>query len=241
MVFLKELAEPFVGQQVWEARGEAKGISFDRVKGQVLQDIKTFGKELFFCFPDFALRVHLMLFGKYSINGELNRVLQLGLVFEAGEINFYACDCRLLNAPWEDQYDWPTDVLHPAFDPEKALGKLLRSPGRFICDALLDQTLFAGVGNGLKNEVLFRQRIHPESQVGEIPASELRALIKATQALSAEYLEGKRHGEGEVHWQAYRQKICPRDRVPFLKAKLGKPPRSCYFCALCQRQYLPDW
>ena len=30
-----------------------------------------------------------------------------------------------------------------------------------VCDALLDQTVFAGVGNIIKNEVLFRTGVHP--------------------------------------------------------------------------------
>ena len=36
-------------------------------------------------------------------------------------------------------------------------------------DALLDQDVFAGAGNIIKNEVLHRIRVHPESPVGRLP------------------------------------------------------------------------
>ena len=47
--------------------------------------------------------------------------------------------------------------------------KLRASPEALVCDALLDQTIFAGVGNVIKNEILFRIRLHPLSTVGAFP------------------------------------------------------------------------
>lgn len=240
MVFLKEQAEQFVGQQVLEVQGKVKNSSFDLASEQTLTKIKTFGKELLFCFPEFAIRIHLMLFGKYAINSALNRALKLGLVFETGEINFYACDCRFIPEPLNQVYDWSTDVMHPAFNPEKAIQKLLRRPNKLICDALLDQDILAGVGNGIKNEVLYQRQIHPESLVGEIPEAELKNLIQACVHFSQEYLSWKHEGPEVANWQVYRQKICPRDLVPLLKQKTGKSNRTGYFCDICQFLYLPE-
>ncbi|MBD0258035.1 MAG: endonuclease, partial [Cytophagales bacterium] len=84
VVFLKEQITPFVNQPVLKAEGHAAGIPFDELAGQVLTAVETFGKELLFCFPGFALRVHLMLFGKYALNGELHRELTMGLTFPGG-------------------------------------------------------------------------------------------------------------------------------------------------------------
>jgi endonuclease-8 len=50
MVFLRELTAPFVNQPVLKAGGNAAGIPFDGVTGQVLTAVETFGKELLFCF-----------------------------------------------------------------------------------------------------------------------------------------------------------------------------------------------
>ena len=61
------------------------------------------------------------------------------------------------------------------------LGRARRAPEAarrcretLVCDALLDQNVFAGVGNIIKNEVLFRIRVHPLSTVGALPAAKLR-------------------------------------------------------------------
>jgi len=240
MVFLQEQLAPFIGQLVLKADGNAKNIPFDKIKEQVLTSIKTFGKELLFCFPDFAIRIHLMLFGKYAINHALNRALRLGLTFETGEINFYACDCRLITKPLDEVYDWSTDVLHASFNPDKAWQKLMSKPQRLICEALLDQEILAGVGNGIKNEVLFQSQIHPESLIGEIPEAALKNLILAGVKLSAEYLTWLQEETSKEHWQVYQQKICPRDQIPLRKEKIGKSGRSSYFCDKCQHLYLPD-
>ncbi len=47
-----------------------------------------------------------------------------------------------------------------------------------ICDALLDQEIFAGSGNIIKNESLFMARIHPESICYQIPDEQLKELLK---------------------------------------------------------------
>jgi endonuclease-8 len=61
MVFLKDQAEQFIGKLILKANGNAKEIPFGMINGQALTDIKTFGKELLFCFPAFTIRIHLML------------------------------------------------------------------------------------------------------------------------------------------------------------------------------------
>ncbi len=240
MVFLKEQAEPFIGQVVVQAEGRAGDIPFDELKGQTLTSISTFGKEIFFGFTDLTIRIHLRFFGKYAINGTANRELELGLELDEGTINFYACECRLLREPLEELYDWSTDIMNPAFDPDQALRKLYNKPDRLICDALLDQSILAGVGNGIKNEALFRQRVHPESRVGEIPEPVLRSLVEECVQLSFDYLDWKREGTTADQWQAYMRKQCPRDHIPIRKEKVGKDGRPCYFCDKCQRLYLPD-
>jgi endonuclease-8 len=240
MIFLKEQTEPFVGQRVVVAQGSAAHIPFECMEEQPLKEIKTFGKELLFCFPAFTIRIHLLLFGKYAINGELNRALKLGLEFENGYINFYACHCRFISEPLDQVYDWRTDVMHPGFDQNIAFYKLRKQPKKLISDALLDQHILAGVGNGIKNEVLFRSHIHPASVVSEIPDQKLKNLVQACVQFSSEYLAWKHEGPGVAYWQVYRQKTCPRDYIPLQKQKIGKSARTSYFCDKCHELYVPD-
>ena len=115
MVFIKEQLEHFIGHVVVTAKGNAKEIPFDLIAGKELKGIKTFGKELLFCFESFTVRVHLMLFGKYAIDSELNRILRLGFEFDNGDLNFYAAECRFIQEPLDSVYDWSTDVHEPFF------------------------------------------------------------------------------------------------------------------------------
>jgi endonuclease-8 len=240
MVFLKEQIDYFIGDTVLEAAGNAVNIPYELVKGQPLIDIKTFGKELLFCFPFFTLRIHLMLFGKYAVDSELNRELKLSLRFEGGTINFYACECRFITEELDEVYEWSTDVINSAFDPNIALQKLKSKLNHLICEALLDQNILAGVGNKIKNEVLFRMRIHPQSLVGKIPETAQKKLIEECVKLSFEYLDWKRNNEDNDHWEVYKKKECTRDGMPIIKEKIGKSGRSSYFCDKCQVLYADE-
>ena len=53
-----------------------------------------------------------------------------------------------------------------------------------ICDALLEQDIFAGVGNIIKNELLYSVRVHHKSLVGKIPTAQINKLIDKTRIYS---------------------------------------------------------
>ncbi|WP_207420643.1 endonuclease [Desertivirga brevis] len=238
MVFLKILAEEFVGQTVVAASGTAKGIPFEKITGSILVDIKTYGKELLFCFPEFTIRVHLMLFGKFAINSTLQRVLKIGFEFGNGEINFYSSDCRFIDKPLDEVYNWKADVMNEAFDKDEACRKLAKKRKDLICEALMDQNILAGVGNKIKNESLFASQVHPQSIVSAIPEKKLGAIIEACVRLSGNYLQWQQEGEVEPNWKVYKKSDCPRDHIPLMKEKIGKTGRTSYFCEKCQELYI---
>ncbi|MFN2440799.1 MAG: endonuclease, partial [Chitinophagaceae bacterium] len=93
------------------------------------------------------------------INAKKATAPRLSLQFENGEINFYSCSVRFIEEPLNEVYDWPADVLNEAWDAKAARKKLKAQPERLVCDALLDQSIFSGVGNIIKNEVLFRIKV----------------------------------------------------------------------------------
>jgi endonuclease-8 len=144
----------------------------------------------------------------------------------------------MLENPIDAQYDWAADVMNDMWDPVKARIKLKKKPAELAADALLDQDIFAGVGNIIKNEVLFRIRVHPESQVGSLPPRKLTELIKEARNYSFDFLQWKKAFELRKHWLAHTKSICPRDHIPFLKVKhLGKRKRRAFFCPKCQKLY----
>ena len=107
--------------------------------------------------------------------------------------------------------------------------------------ALLDQDVFGGVGNIIKNEVLFRIRVHPESKIGALPPRKLTQLIDEARNYSFDFLKWKKAFELRKHWLAHTKKTCPRCHIPFIKVQhLGKRERRAFFCDNCQVLYLPE-
>jgi len=138
----------------------------------------------------------------------------------------------------DSQYDWSADVMNDSWDPKNARKKLKACPEALAADALLNQDIFAGVGNIIKNEVLFRIRVHPESLIGAIPARKLSQLIYEAHNYSFDFLKWKKAFELRKHWLAHAKSICPRDHIPFVKVKhLGKRKRRAFFCTKCQKLY----
>jgi len=237
IVILKEQATPFLGKTIRRVHGNTT-IEKERLPGQPIEALRSWGKHFLVELPDFSLRVHFLLFGSYRIN-EANSwaTPRLSLGFDAGEINFYACSLRFIEEPLDLVYDWWADVMSPHWDPALARRRLRAQPETLVCDALLDQDLFAGVGNIIKNEVLFRIRVHPLSTVGALPAARLRELVAQARQYSFDFLEWKKQYVLKKHWLAHTRRTCPRCDIPFIKAHLGRTHRRSFFCEGCQVRY----
>src|SRR6185312_6896300 len=134
-------------------------------------------------------------------------------------------------------YDWSTDVMNDAWNPENAKKKLKKIPDTLICDALLDQDIFSGVGNIIKNEILYRARVHPESTVKAIPAAKIKKLIEETRTYSFKFLEWKRNYVLRNHWLAHTKTLCLRCNLPIIKKYTGVKNRRSFFCTNCQILY----
>jgi len=237
IVILRGEVAPFTGRTIRRAEGNAK-IDMGRLVGQPVVAFRSFGKQTLIELPDVTIRIHLLMFGSYRINERKEAAPRLSLQFDEGELNFYSCSVRLLDGDLDELYDWRTDVMSDAWDPALARKRLRAMPETLVCDALLDQDVFAGVGNIIKNEVLFRIRTHPLSTVGALPARKLRELVEQARQYSFEFLEWKRAFVLRKHWLAHNKSICPRDMVKFHRAYLGKTNRRSFFCELCQRRYV---
>lgn len=236
IVILKEQASRFIGQKVLAVSGNAK-IDKERALGAKVIELRSWGKQFLICFETFTFRIHLLLFGSYRINEERSAAPRLSLQFKNGVLNFYACSVRLLDESLDDIYDWSADVMSETWDPAAARTKLREHPERLACDVLLDQEIFAGSGNIIKNEVLFRTRIHPLSIVGSLSARKRNELIREVRGYSFDFLEWKKAYVLRKHWQVHNKQICPRCNIPLSKGRLGKFARRSFFCEKCQKLY----
>jgi endonuclease-8 len=232
IVILKELVEQFKGKKILEATGNAK-IDMAALVGQKITDFKSFGKHFLICLPKLTLRVHFLMFGSYSINEQTkpDPRLRLHLKFRKGSLYFYTCSIKILDGTPDEVYDWSADVMNDRWDPARARKKLKAMPETLVCDALLDQNIFAGVGNIIKNEVLFRIGVHPESKIGRLPPRKLTELIKQARNYSFDFLRWKKDFVLKKHWLVYAKKICPGSDLPVVKVpRLGKTQRRTFYC-----------
>lgn len=238
LVILRDQTAAFAGKTITEASGNSRSIDIAQLRGQPLLGLASWGKHFLLQLPHFSLRVHFLLFGSYRINEGKDAAPRLHLLFDDGtQLNFYACSIKQIGADLDAEYDWRGDVMNPAWDAALARKKLRAQPATLVCDALLDQTIFAGVGNIIKNEVLFRIRVHPLSTLGTLPAARLRMLVEQARRYSFDFLEWKLAGTLKAHWLAHAKTTCPRCHIPLHKEQLGKTRRRSFFCPRCQKLY----
>ena len=244
IVILKEEAAKFAGKTVRAVSGNSKQ-DIARMQGKRVRAICSWGKHFLVKFDRFTMRVHFMLFGRYRIDeGKTDRAGKLSaprvsLKFDNGELNLYACSVQFIEGDLDDAYDWSGDVMADAWDPKQARRKLKAQPQLLAADALLDQSIFSGVGNIIKNEVLWRIRVHPESTIGALPPRKLTELITQAREYSFDFLEWKKAFVLKKHYQVHTKTTCPRDgnRLTYRK-HLGRAQRRAFFCEVCQKLYV---
>jgi endonuclease-8 len=236
VVILKEEAAPFAGKAVLIVTGNSK-IDQERLQGKEVLAFKSWGKHFLICFSDFAVRIHFLMWGSYKINERNDRPVRLGITFENGEINFYSCSVKILEGDPDSIYDYSSDVMSESWDPDKAIQKISELPGEMACDILLDQDIFSGVGNIIKNEVLYRIKVHPESLVGKMPDEIITEMATEARNYSFDFYEWKKKFELKKHWLVHTKKICPGCNLPLIRKHTGKRDRRSFFCSNCQKHY----
>jgi len=237
IAILREEAQRFAGKRIVAVAGNTT-IAKERLLDQRIVAIRSWGKHFLVELKTFSLRIHFLMFGSWRIDERKDGATpRLSLQFRDGELNVYTCSVRFIEEPLDDVYDWSADVLSDAWDAAAARRKLRAMPETLVCDALLDQNIFAGVGNIIKNEVLFRIRLHPLSKVGALPRRKLAQLVDEARRYSFDFLAWKKAFVLRKHWLAHTKRTCPRCAIPLSKAHLGATDRRSFWCARCQRRY----
>lgn len=237
IALLRDSVSIFSKQKILSAEGRAEGIDFTGLQGNKITGVSAWGKHLFLQLNGSFLDIHLMLFGSCMINKETGAMPSLHLELDKGELNFYACRVLEQQGIPKDYYDSTVDVLNPGFDTARALIKMNDRPKELICDVLLDQHIFSGIGNKLKDEILFKARVHPQSITSAVPEKIKKEMAAYAPSLAHKFLGWIQDGQLTENMQAYSHKFCPRDKAPFLRGKLGRTKRNATFCEVCQELY----
>ncbi|NXP17107.1 NEIL2 Endonuclease, partial [Scytalopus superciliaris] len=197
--------------------------------------------------PGYWLRFHFGLFGSIRAN-EFSRankankrgdwkdpVPRLILHFEhGGFLVFYNCRMQWCSSPRAD----PTsDILSMEFHRGQALDAL-RAPNP-ICYTLLDQRYFSGLGNIIKNEILYLAKIHPLTRGSLLALSDRERLLDCALQFTSDWLHLKMRGQG-LHPHIYQREQCPLGH-PVMKGAfgpLGGFKRLTWWCPQCQPEVL---
>jgi endonuclease VIII len=240
----KEQLQPFVGKKVEKVYGNTK-IEKERFSGETVRDIFSWGKHLIFQFDEIALKVHFLLFGTFSaevegvsVTGDYKkaRTARLAFIFKNGQIEMYNCSVKIIDDPhFKDTYDFSVDVLSPTWDKKKAL-KSMRAEGESeIADVLLDQEIFSGVGNIIKNEVLSLAFVNPKQKVAELPPKKQRELVSLARDFSFQFYEWRKIFMLRKNLKIHRKGTCPHCGGKVVHEKTGKRQRISHYCSSCQK------
>ena len=237
ILFLKNKIQRYKGKTVSEASGYNE-MDKSKIANNKLLDIETYGKNLLFVFKDFFIGVHLGLFGSMLVNKRKKVNASFALHFGDSEINFYVAKTKLYEGKPSDIFNFKTDILKKEFDPEFILEELkTKHDNEMIGDVLMDQNLFAGVGNIIRIEALYHAKIHPESLVKQIPEKKLIFLLKMIVDYGEEFLNLLKTETVKESALVYGKKICPKDKSELLVEEMGKIKRKTYVCLKCQKLF----
>jgi formamidopyrimidine-DNA glycosylase len=143
------------------------------------------------------------------------------------------------------------EPLEKVFKFEVFKSQVLKKSNGQIKQALMDQSLIAGIGNIYSDEILWRAGVHPMSKVSDIPERNLKEMFKAMKEVlqrgidfggdsMSDYrnIKGEK-GEFQEHHRAYRRtgKPCGKKGCPGKIERKVVGTRSAHFCPVHQKLF----
>jgi endonuclease-8 len=235
-----------LGRRVTAASARQPGPQAERLVGATVTAVEAQGKNLLLRFDTgLEVRTHLRMHGswhRYRPGEPWRRpAARARLVIEVpGSV------AVCFDAPVVELYEQRAAPLHPTLsrlgpdllrepvDADEAVRRL-RDPGRAsleIAVALLDQRALAGIGNEVKNEVLWQARRSPFTRVRDLDDAALRELVGLARAVLR---EGAATGRRPRHVYGRSGRPCPRCGAIVRVEHQGRDlPRLTFWCPRCQ-------
>ncbi len=226
-----------------------------KIKNQKINDIKRRGKWLLFELDNYYMLSHLRMEGKYLFRKKGEKVAKhehvAFLLDDDTEFRYH--DTRKFGRIYLVDKDKLENSKLKNLGPEpgqitfKDLKKKYQKKTIAIKTALLDQTIFVGLGNIYADEVLFLSKINPTRKTNSLTDFEIKEIIKNTQIVlnkaidlggstiktytPEEGVSGKFQNELLVH--SKKGDNCQRCKCIIEKTKVNG--RGTYYCKNCQK------
>ena len=232
----------------------------DKLRGKVILRVSRKGKMLDFILDDQRhILSHLGMTGTWLISKtkvvEKHTHIQFKGLVSGAEMYLAYVDARrfghlYLYGPEESQKkldELGHDLLDENFTYEYFKTSLMKYPERYLKVTLLDQSLFAGSGNYIANEICARGSVLPHRKVKTLKEREIKKLYEAVTLVLDDTVEsggttfagGYRDangnvGEGVKHLVVFYQKFCQMcQKTEVVKTVLAQ--RGTYHCPKCQK------
>ena len=231
--------QPLVGQRI-EAesphpRAQAERVA-ERIDGRVLDSVEAVGKNLVFRFDGgVVLRSHLRMTGRWTLRprGEERRGSPW-LVLRGERFEGVLWNGPVLELHTRALQRLGPDILERPPRIDAMLARLRASDGSvWLGEALMDQSLVAGIGNMWLAESLWAAGLSPWRRLGEVPDDDRRRALESAAALMRASVDGGRRGGHDVYRRVGRP--CPRCGARIRSFGQGDANRMTYWCPGCQR------
>lgn len=232
---LAQELQPFCNQKITQAFGNAH-FEKEAFINQTILEIYGCGKRLIIQTQEYALVVHFLMYGSYRIDEQREGMMpRVALITRTHALYLYSCSAKAyIDSDLKKKLTFDFDILNPAWNIAKVVAAAKKHPNDTIDDILLNQEIFAGVGNIIKNETLYLSRIMPTKKVKDISVKKLVQIACNARIYSQQFLEQRKDFELRKHWTVYHKKECPKGH-PILRKKTGKRDRWSFFCRVCQK------
>jgi DNA-formamidopyrimidine glycosylase len=211
-----------------------------------VQRVYANGKQMIFELqgPQYAVMTsHFGMSGQWCWTPEEYHLLTLHVSLHGESRELYFCDQRrfgtfsLLTAKELDKKLSGLGLqILSVFTISEFLHQLHKHPEMTVCDVLLEQSIFAGIGNYLRADIMYVAGIDPLRLVSSLTKFEERNLCRAVrdvcqESLAAEATTCEKY-ETTVHTGAYVFKIYGKDTDDQGNAviKFGRKNRTVHWC-----------
>lgn len=224
--------------------------------GRTLKSVEAYGKHLGYVFgPDLIVHIHLGMYGDFW-EGQMplppeKGALRLRMWTKENWVELRgATDCSIF-----DHKKWQAllarlgaDPLRDDADPKPAY-TVIEKRNTPIGMLLMDQTIFSGIGNIFRAELLYRAKIHPMRPGKVAGAAALRGIWADAKKLMPAAMIDRRIVTTRAKDRSHPRGTAQDDEVHYVYRRHGKPcfvcgatikkqemgGRTVYWCPECQK------